>query len=130
MSSSQRSPKRRPTHPGEILREDVLPELKMTQTELAERLDVSRVSVSELLHERRALSADMAMRLAKLLNTTAESWLAMQAALDLWELRQQPGALRSVKPLPPRSQGRLIGSIYTTDSVRPRRRGDKSGNDE
>jgi addiction module HigA family antidote len=112
------------------LREDVLPELKMTQTELAERLDVSRVSVSELLHERRALSADMAMRLAKLLNTTAESWLAMQAALDLWELRQQPGALRSVKPLPPRSQGRLIGSIYTTDSVRPRRRGDKSGNDE
>lgn len=54
-----RNPKRKPTHPGAVLREDVLPTLEMSQTELAKRLGVSRLSVSELLLEKRALSADM-----------------------------------------------------------------------
>jgi len=82
-----RDPKRRPTHPGEMLREDVLPALGLTQGELAKHLGVSRLTVSELLHERRAVSPDMAMRLARLLNTTPESWLNMQQAVDLWELQ-------------------------------------------
>ncbi|VAW93555.1 Antitoxin HigA [hydrothermal vent metagenome] len=82
---------RKPTHPGAILREDILPELGMTQTELARRLGVSRLTVSDLIHEKRALSADMAMRLARLLDTTPESWLAMQQALDLWELENERG---------------------------------------
>ena len=60
-----RDPKRKPTHPGEILREDVLPSLNMTQAALAKRLGVSRLSVSELLLEKRALSADMAVRVGK-----------------------------------------------------------------
>jgi addiction module HigA family antidote len=59
---SLRDPKRKPTHPGELLREEVLPALKMTQTEFAKRLGVSRLSVSELLLEKRALSPDMAIR--------------------------------------------------------------------
>jgi len=79
---------RRNTHPGELLREDVLPALGMTQGELAKRLGVSRLTVSELLREKRAVSADMAMRLARLLNTTPESWLNVQQAVDLWELRR------------------------------------------
>jgi addiction module HigA family antidote len=83
-----RDPKRRPTHPGELLREDVLPALGLTQGELAKRLGVSRLTVSELLHEKRAVSPDMAMRLARLLNTTPESWLNMQQAVDLWELHR------------------------------------------
>jgi addiction module HigA family antidote len=97
---SLRDPKRRPTHPGAILREDVLPAIDMTQTELAERLGVSRLSVSELLHEKRALSPEMAVRLAVLLNTSPESWLRMQEALDLWEVQQNPQKLAVVKPLP------------------------------
>ena len=83
---SLRDPRRPPTHPGAILREDVLPALAMTQTEFARRLGVSRLSVSELLHEKRALSPEMAARLGKLLGTTPQSWLAMQAALDLWRV--------------------------------------------
>ena len=86
---SLRSKKRRPTHPGAVLREDILPELKgMTQTKLAHRLKVSRRTISEILHERRPLTADMAIRLARFLKTTPESWLNMQQALDIWELEQ------------------------------------------
>lgn len=98
--ASLRNPNRRPTHPGAILREDVLPAIDMTQTELAERLGVSRLSVSELLHEKRALSPEMAVRLATLLNTSPESWLRMQEAVDLWEVQQDPQKLAAVKPLP------------------------------
>ncbi|MFV5215617.1 HigA family addiction module antitoxin [Azonexus caeni] len=85
---SLRNPNRKPTHPGAIFREDVLPALKMTQTELARRLDVSRLTVSELLHEKRSLSPDLAIRLGRLTGTTPESWLRMQEALDLWELNR------------------------------------------
>lgn len=94
-----RDPKRKPTHPGEVLREDVLPALNMTQTEFAKRLNVSRLSVSELLLEKRAMSADMALRIAKLTRTTPESWLRMQEALDLWELEQDPKRYRHIEPV-------------------------------
>ena len=96
---SMRDPKRKPTHPGEVLREDVLPALKMTQGELAKRLGVSRLSVSELLHGRRALSEDMAMRIGLLTKTTAESWMRMQTALTLWELGQDTKRYRNIEPL-------------------------------
>jgi addiction module HigA family antidote len=94
-----RNPNRRPTHPGAILREDVLPALDMTQTEFAERLGVSRLSVSDLLHGKRAMTPEMAARVAKLLNTTPESWLRMQEAVDLWVVRQHPEKLAGIKPI-------------------------------
>ena len=97
---SMRDPKRRPTHPGELLREDVLPALKLTQGEIAARLGVSRLSVSELLHEKRALSADMAVRIGRLTGTSPESWLNKQATYDLWQAKQKIKELRrQVKPL-------------------------------
>lgn len=99
MMTSLRNPKRKPTHPGAVLREDVLPALGMSQTELAKRLDVSRLSVSELLLEKRALSADMAVRIAILTNTTPESWLRMQEALDLWELERDPKRYKRIEPV-------------------------------
>jgi antitoxin HigA-1 len=86
---SIRSKNRKPTHPGAILREDVLPSLNITQTELADRLGVSRRSVSQILHEHRPLTPDMAIRLAHLLGTTPESWLNMQQVLDVWELERK-----------------------------------------
>ena len=97
---SLRNPNRRPTHPGAVLREDVLPALEMPQGRLAELLGVSRLTVSQLLNEHRALSPDMAMRLEKLLGTSAESWLRMQEAVELWEARQQPERFASIKRLP------------------------------
>ena len=59
---SLRNPGRKPTHPVAVLREDVLPELRWTQTELANRLMVSRQTVSQLLHEEKAVTAEMAIR--------------------------------------------------------------------
>ena len=103
---SLRSAQRRPTHPGAVLRKDILPALGMTQTELANLLNVSRVSVSELLHEKRSLTPAMASRIATLLRTSAESWLLMQQAVDLWEVRQGQFAFHEVKPLP---RSRLAG---------------------
>ena len=102
---SLRNPHRRPTHPGAVLREDVLPALGISQGRLAELLGVSRLTVSQLLHEHRALSPDMAMRLEKLLGTTAESWLRMQEAMDLWIARQQPERFASIRRLPVAAAG-------------------------
>lgn len=99
MYESLRDPARRPTHPGAILREDVLPALGMIRTEFARRLGVSRLTVSELLHEKRALSPEMAARLARLLDTTPDSWLAMQTTLDLWQVAQHPSRLAGIEPI-------------------------------
>ena len=96
---SLRDPRRRPTHPGAILREDVLPALEMTQTEFADRLNISRLSVSQLLHEKRSMTPEMAARVGKFLNTTPESWLRMQEAVDLWEVQQRPEKLAGIKPI-------------------------------
>jgi addiction module HigA family antidote len=96
---TMRDPKRKPTHPGEVLRADVLPGLDMSQTEFAKRLGVSRLSVSELLLEKRGLSPDMAIRIGKLTNTTPESWLRMQQALDLWELERDTKRYRDIEPV-------------------------------
>lgn len=86
---SMRSKTRKPTHPGAILREDVLPELGITQGEFADRLGVSRRTVSEILHERRPITPDMAIRLGKLLGNGAGLWLRMQQAVDVWTLERE-----------------------------------------
>ena len=77
--------KRRPTHPGELLREEILPAAELTQAELAAQLGVSRRSISSLLREQRSLSPDMAHRLARVFKTTPEFWMNLQQAVDIWE---------------------------------------------
>lgn len=81
---SLRQPNRKPTHPGAVLRDDVLPELALTQAEFAARLMVSKQTVSALLHEKRPVTAEMAIRIARAVGGTPESWFRMQGALDLW----------------------------------------------
>lgn len=75
----------RPTHPGEMLREDFLPEYSLTVSGLARALGVSRQSVNELLRERRAVSPEMALRLSRLFGNSPEFWLDAQRAVDLWD---------------------------------------------
>lgn len=79
---------RKPTHPGEILREDVLIPLRLTVTEAAKRLRVSRKALSTLLNCKSSLTPEMAVRIGKATKTTPESWLYMQAKYDLWDADQ------------------------------------------
>ncbi len=81
-------PMHNPAHPGEVLHE-YLPE-NMTVTEAARRLGVSRQALSALLNKRAGVSADMALRLSQSLGTSAEMWLSMQTAYDLWGAKQKP----------------------------------------
>lgn len=76
---------RRPTHPGEMLREEFMAEYELTVTSLAKHLDVSRQTVNELVHERRAVSPEMALRLAQAFSTSPQYWLNMQRNIDLWD---------------------------------------------
>ena len=77
-----------PAHPGEVLRE-YLPK-DMTVSDAAEHLGVSRQTLSALLNNRAGVSAEMALRLSQALDTSAEMWVSMQAAYDLWQARQKP----------------------------------------
>ncbi|MCL4264439.1 MAG: HigA family addiction module antidote protein [Anaerolineae bacterium] len=79
---------RRPTHPGEMLREDFLPDYGLTAASLAEAIGVSRQSINELLRERRRVSPEMALRLARLFGNSPEFWLNAQRAVDLWDAAQ------------------------------------------
>lgn len=87
---------RLPTHPGAVLREDVLPELGLNVTQIAKHLGISRVSLSRVLHERTGVSPNLALRLEAAGLSTARLWLAMQSAYDLAVERQA-----GVPPLTP-----------------------------
>jgi addiction module HigA family antidote len=77
-----------PTHPGEMLREDFMPDFGLTATALASALRVSRQTVHQLLREERAITPLMALRLARLFGNSPAFWLNAQQARDLWEAEQ------------------------------------------
>lgn len=81
--------KRKPTTPGEILREEFLVPLGMTQVELASRIRVPLQRVNTIIAGRRAVTAETALLLAKVFKTTPEFWMNLQTAVDLWEARQK-----------------------------------------
>jgi len=90
----------RPTHPGEMLREDFLPDYGLTVSGLAKALGVSRQTINEVLRERRAVSPEMALRLSRLFGNTPEFWLNAQRAVDLWEAaRAIKTKVERIKPL-------------------------------
>lgn len=76
---------RKPTHPGAVLRKDILPETGLSVSEMARRLRMSRQNLHRILAEEQPMTPATALKLAKLLNTTPDLWLNMQRAVDLWE---------------------------------------------
>lgn len=95
-----------PPHPGETLREDVLPTLGLSVTDAAEQLGVTRVSLSRVLNGRAAISPEMALRLERWLGQEhggrAAVWLGMQSAHDLWNTEKSARqVLKQIKPIEP-----------------------------
>jgi antitoxin HigA-1 len=91
-----------PTHPGVMLQEEFLTPLAMTQTELAKKLGVSYPRVNELIHGKRSVTPDTALRLEQLFGMEAQFWLNLQLAWDLYHVLHSPAAreIRKIKRLP------------------------------
>ncbi len=80
-------PKNRPpVHPGEILKEEYLKPLHLSQQKLAKDLGINRVRVNEIVRGKRSITPDMAFRLAKYFNTTPDFWLNLQKNFDMWRV--------------------------------------------
>lgn len=94
--------KRRPTHPGEMLFEEFVKPLKLTQTELARCLGVSYPRLNEIIKGRRSVTPDTALRLSCVLGMSADFWLGLQQDWDLWHVMNSPAAKRiyRLKPIP------------------------------
>lgn len=87
-------------HPGEILLEEFLKPMQISQNALARAIDVSPRRVNEIVLQKRAISADTALRLARAFNTSAQFWMGLQADYDLEEARHAAaGALRKVRSM-------------------------------
>ncbi len=91
----------RPIHPGEVLREEFLEPLSITAHALAQRLHVSAPTINEIVRERRAVTSETALRLARFFKTTPEFWLNIQVAYDLRkaELTVSKDIEREIEPL-------------------------------
>ncbi len=91
---------RAPPHPGELLREEFLEPLEMSQTDLAKAIGVPFQRVNDLVNSRRGITPDTALRFAKLFQTSPDLWLNMQRACDLYDAyRKGRDALKKIKPI-------------------------------
>ena len=84
-----RNPDRCPTHPGELLREDVIPETGKSKAEIARMLGISRQHLHDVLAERKPVSPEVAVRLAKLFGNEPLLWIRMQGAYDAWHASRE-----------------------------------------
>ena len=93
--------KMRPIHPGEILREEFMVPLRLSSSALATALRVNAPRINDIVRERRAITPDTAMRLARYFDTTAQFWLNLQTAYDLKraELADGKRIEKEVQPL-------------------------------
>ena len=98
---SRKLPKNRPpTHPGEMLLEEFIKPLHITQTELAQKLGVSYPRLNEIIKGRRSVTPDTALRLAQVFGMSADFWLGLQQDWDLWHAMNSPKAIE-IKRLQP-----------------------------
>lgn len=88
-STSRPIRRRQPTHPGEILREDVLPSLRLSVPEAARQLRVTRQTLHRILAGRSAVTPEMALRLGRFCGNGPDLWLRMQQAHDLWRAQEE-----------------------------------------
>lgn len=100
MTYERRDPKRPPTHPGYVVGMEI-EELGLTITEAAGRLRVSRRTLSELVNQRRGMSPEMALKLGRFFGNGTELWMTMQTRFDLWEVENDPEALRDAEKVEP-----------------------------
>ena len=92
--TSRRLPTNRPpTHPGEMLLEEFVKPLNITQTELAQKLGVSYPRLNEIIKGRRSVTPDTALRLSRVLGLSADFWLGLQQDWDLWHAMNSPKAI-------------------------------------
>ena len=97
---AKRDANRCPTHPGELLREDVIPATGRTKTEIANLLGISRQQLYDILAERKPVSPAVAVRLGKLFGDGAEVWVRMQGAYDTWHAERDLAAeIRKMRTL-------------------------------
>ena len=80
--------KRRPTHPGEIIRYEYLEPYRMTQQQLADSIGVTRVRINEIILGKRSITPDTAFRLAKFFKTSADFWISLQMNVEMWDTLQ------------------------------------------
>ncbi len=92
--------KRRPTHPGNIIKEDYLLPLSITIKDMADTLGVSRKTLSKIINERGAITPDMALRLSRAFDTTPDFWMNLQKNYDLWHAEKDSKEWKKVKPFP------------------------------
>ena len=92
--------KRKPTHPGEFIKEDILNEFDLSQGQLAKILGVSRKTINELVNQKRGLSPDLALRIGKFTKTNPKTWMNIQASWDLWIASKSKNA-RSIRKIQP-----------------------------
>jgi antitoxin HigA-1 len=90
-----------PVHPGEILREDILPEVGLSVTATAKALGVSRQMVHDILAERKPLSAVMCLKISRLVGSTPEFWMRLQAEFDLKKAAQNKKVMQRVAQIVP-----------------------------
>ena len=93
--------KRKPTHPGGILKRHYIESLSLTISEIANNIGVSRKTISKIVNEKGSITPDMALRLSKAFNTTPELWLNMQINYDLWIAEKNSEGFTSIKSLIP-----------------------------
>ena len=89
-----------PTHPGEVLLEDFMKPMGLTQYALAKALGVTQVRIGEIVHGKRAVSPDTALRLARYFGTSAEFWMGMQATYELEIAKEKLGAAIALEVAP------------------------------
>jgi addiction module HigA family antidote len=101
--TGRRLPRNRPpTHPGEVLFEEFVKPLNMTQAELSRRLGVSYPRLNEIIKGRRSVTPNTALRLSRVLGMSADFWLGLQLDWDLWHAMNSPEAkqINRLKPIP------------------------------